>query len=145
MPTLLGPITAVAGPLAGVGPPEVIHYLPLGVATAMPALSDHDRFAAFAVLGGFPKRGQAWKAATDIFLIRGRALDVVRWARLPEVVPLALSFSGRGRRLALVTNLQIFVFDLPRNNRGARPEGLPFSKVQHLPATPPRPFRSAQH
>ncbi len=140
-----GVVNIVASSILGIRPSERTRYLPPGCIRAYPVFSASARFAAFAVLGGFPRRGHGWTAATDIFLIRDGRLEFVRWARLPDVVPVALSFSGRGRRLAVVTNLQIFVFDLPRNNSGARPGGLPFSKVRHAPEVVPHPFNSIKH
>ncbi len=138
----VGRVAVVMAPGSGLGMGEVIRYLrpggltaarPIGL-TAAPAFSPKGRLAAFAVFGVFSPH---WReAGVDLFVLRVRGFRVMRWTQIPAAIPSALSFSPGGRRLALVADRRIFVFNISTGQRGSSMQGLPLSAVQTL-ALPP--------
>jgi hypothetical protein len=111
---------------------------------AAPAFCPAGRLAAFAV-AGLLSRPPHPRLGTDLFLVGVPGLRVVQWARVPGSIPLGLSFSPDGRKLALVAEDKIFVFTVGSSGRGSPLWGLPLSAVQRLTPSPrtARPVRSA--
>ncbi len=142
-PQLPGQLMAFMVPVAGAGAAEEVRYLAAGMIydTAAPVFAPNGALGAFAVVR-YPRRWRSshWDAPpmTDLFVATVPGLRIVRWARSPAILPLALSFAPSGDKLALVTTYRVLVFDVPSGRRGVPSLGLPLSPPERFTLQPPR-------
>lgn len=134
-------VRAILAPRSGAGFEKVIN-LSNGAfgghsrfPTAPPVFSPAGNLVAFSFLSVHAKH-TFW---VDVFIASVHRYQILYRARIPGEVPMALSFSPGGRKLAVVGRRKIFVLGISSPNPGYKPRYWKARLPQHWMTIPPTP------